>query len=157
GLSGTPALSRVEPQLGSTDPLAFLSHPLPDGLQGSNFSARWTGTVTPPETGKYVLAVAGPGGARVWLDGEQIVDDWTQHSANGRINAPPDFAESTSRNVDVTLERGRSYSLKVEFFHSAASAGQVTSPMAGGSQMGYVGPTLAWVASVSDANDAVAA
>ena len=59
----------------------------PDGIKRpdaalpeTNYSARWTGLITPPETDEYVFIVAADGGARLWIDGQNVFDDWTSHA-----------------------------------------------------------------------------
>ena len=46
--------------------------PVPDGMK--DFSVRWTGFLTPPESGTYQLGLMGSM-QRLWLDGKLIVDD----------------------------------------------------------------------------------
>ena len=59
----------------------------PDGIKRpdaalpeTNYSARWTGLIAPPETDEYVFIVAADGGARLWIDGQNVFDDWTSHA-----------------------------------------------------------------------------
>lgn len=64
-------------------------------LLGERFSVRWSGRITPTESGEYLLRVSG-GFARLMLDDQQL---------GGRTNAQPQY---------VALEAGRSYRITVE-------------------------------------------
>jgi beta-glucosidase len=66
------------------------------------FSVRWTGFLTPTESGAYRLGISGSIN-RLWLDGKRIVDDPKGHSSR-----PVD--------ADVVLEKGHPYALKLEYF-----------------------------------------
>jgi beta-glucosidase len=79
------------------------------GLPADDFSARWTGKLIPVVSGKYRLGATADDGLRVYLDGKLIVEDWTEH-------AP------TTRTGEVTLEAGRSYDLKFEYFEGRIGA-----------------------------------
>lgn len=43
------------------------------------FSVRWRGGVFMPKDGTYVLYFGTDDGQRVWLDGDQVVEDWVGH------------------------------------------------------------------------------
>lgn len=75
----------------------------PPGLDGfDNFSARWVGTVTGPEAGEYEFGVEYDDGARLFVDGKLLVDDWS-------------FGAKRYRSARVTLAAGQSVALKAEF------------------------------------------
>jgi len=167
-LSGTPVATRIEAQLGNPGP-GFGAAPGGRGASalpaevGAEFSARYTGSVTPPQSGKYELSINGAGGIRVWLDGKAVMDDWTTRAA-GRFGGPPDPEAARLRTAIVTLERGKNYDLKVEFFRTPP-APPVANPAApagvpgggrGGFGLGPTGPTLQWNP-LNDVTDAVAA
>ena len=70
------AMTRVDPyvdlQLSHPD-----AHALPSPGTMKDFSVRWTGFLTPAESGAYELGADGFDGSGLWLDGKLIVDDWT--------------------------------------------------------------------------------
>lgn len=67
----------VELSLEHSWPGPPLANP-PPGLSGyDNFSARWQGTVTAPESGEYELGMEYDDGGRLFVDGKLLVDDWT--------------------------------------------------------------------------------
>ena len=77
-------------------------HPTPD-LTGNNFSVRWTGKLTPPESGNYTLGFTADDGARLYIDGKLLVDAWASN---------PDKTVTK----EIALESGRSYDLRMEYF-----------------------------------------
>jgi beta-glucosidase len=155
--SGPQAATRVEAQLGpapGTSP--FFGNRLPDGVGASDVSARWTGFLKADETSKYNLTISGAGAVRVWLDGKVVLDDWVER-ASGR-GVPPDPAAAAARSTVLSLEKGKDYAIKVEFFRTAA--GPAAAPgRAGGGRGGFgpTGPTLAWRSGVTDVDAALAA
>jgi len=106
-LSGKPAVSRIDPVVDFSP-----EHPLPEelGLEdfsaAGDFSARWSGMLTPPDSAAYKLSVEGAGGARLWLEGKLLLDDWKLHP------------ELTTRTAEVKLEKARNYALRLEYFYS---------------------------------------
>ncbi len=102
-LSGEPQLVRVDKAVD----FAWQTPPGP-GVPLEDFSVRWTGTLTPKTSGEYALGFTGDDGFRVWLDGQPIVEDWTEHAA-------------TPASKRLRLEAGRSYAIKAEFFQAKGS------------------------------------
>lgn len=80
---------------------------LPPGLKSlDNFSVRWTGFVTMPEDGQYEIGSDSDDGARVWLDDQLVVDDWSIHAKHWQSGK-------------MTFHKGQKVALKVEFFQGA--------------------------------------
>ncbi|GAB4085249.1 glycoside hydrolase family 2 [Myceligenerans cantabricum] len=46
--------------------------------QGEHTTARWTGTLTAPETASYTFHAIGDNGFRMFLDGEPVIDHWVE-------------------------------------------------------------------------------
>jgi beta-glucosidase len=98
--SGTPQLVR-------TDAVVDLElfHPRPPAISPppgmKDFSARWTGYLTPSESGSYQIGLIGSMN-RMWLDGKLIVDDAVLHDPNSKGSTTP-------------LEKGHRYAVKIEF------------------------------------------
>jgi beta-glucosidase len=78
-------------------------------LNENNFSVRWTGKITPVESGTYMLGFTADDGARLYLDGKLLVDAW---------------ANNPTKTVtkEVALEAGRSYDLRMEYFQTTREA-----------------------------------
>ncbi len=99
-VAGTPQVVRTDAVLDLQ-----LFHPrghaivAPEGMK--DFSARWTGFLTPAESGLYRVGLIGSMN-RMWLDGRLIVDDAVLHDPN-------------SQEVTLPLEKGHRYAVKVEF------------------------------------------
>jgi beta-glucosidase len=75
-------------------------------LPADNFSVRWTGKLRAPDSGRYVVGLAGNGGVRLTLDGKTVIEE---------------FANTRTRTVtkEIELEGGRTYDLKVEYRENA--------------------------------------
>jgi beta-glucosidase len=105
-LSGTPIETRIDPQVavGSEQPGAFLASASPQAKP-----TRWTGWLTPVASGMHTLSVEGYN-SRMYLDGKLLT------------NTTGGFGSGPS-SVEINLEKGRKYALKVElipgFFTSA--------------------------------------
>jgi beta-glucosidase len=104
--SGAPVETRTDMQIatGSEQPGATLASPATQARP-----TRWTGWLTPVESGTHILGVEGFGN-RLYLDGKMLLDT-TGGFASGK------------NTVDIALEKGRKYALKIEsvpgFFASA--------------------------------------
>jgi beta-glucosidase len=98
--SGTPKLVRtdalIDLQLFHPDPHAIAP---PAGMK--DFSARWTGFLTPAESGTYQLGLIGSMN-RMWLDGKLLVDDAVLHDPNAQMKT-------------LQLTKGHRYAVKIEF------------------------------------------
>ena len=110
----TPFATRVEPhvdlQRRHEDAAAI---PPPEGAK--NFSARWTGFLTPAESGSYKLGVIGSRN-QLWLDGKLIVDDPRLHDPEPELTT-------------VELRKGHRYSIKLEFSEGGLAAELVWLPL----------------------------
>jgi beta-glucosidase len=75
-----------------------------------NYSVRWTGALTPPETGDYLIGFTGQDGYRLWLDGNLMVEDWNIHHP------------ASTLTQKVHLEKDHTYPIKVEYFQNIRSS-----------------------------------
>ena len=104
-LEGAPALTRTDEIVNFDWGMSKPANELP----ADNFSARWTGKVTPVVSGKYNFGAIADDGVRIYLDGKLIAEDWTQH-------AP------TTVTGEVALEAGKTYDVKMEYYESQIGA-----------------------------------
>lgn len=49
-----------------------------DDIDVKDYQVTWTGKLKAPETGSYLLGLQSDDGARLWLDGELVIDDWAR-------------------------------------------------------------------------------
>jgi hypothetical protein len=68
------------------------------------FSARWTGSVVPKYSETYTFHTDTNDGVRLWVNGQLLIDDWKKQDS------------SVDNLGTITLEAGRAYSLRMEFF-----------------------------------------
>jgi len=51
------------------------------GVPADKFSVRWTGTVTIPTSGSYRFRTISDDGVRLWVNGTQRINNWTDHGS----------------------------------------------------------------------------
>ncbi len=78
-------------------------------VPANGFSARWTGSLVPPKSGKYTIAITADDGARVFVDGKRIIDDWTEHAA-----------KTTTAEIELTA--GVAVPIKIEYMEKEGQA-----------------------------------
>lgn len=103
-LSGAPKLSRFED---------VLSHDWGNGspspeLPNDRFSARWTGT-RHLEKGTYLFLLTVDDGARVWFDGELLIDAWS-------------IGRKDKLQAEVYLEQSGDHEIQVAYFEKTGKA-----------------------------------
>jgi len=97
-----PAGRTVDTKLEHNWPGPPLANP-PPGLAGfDNFSARWEGFVTAPESGEYEFGAEYDDGVRLFIDGQLRVDDWS-------------FGPQRYSGAKVSLAKGQRVAVKAEF------------------------------------------
>jgi beta-glucosidase len=106
-LSGDPVLTRIEPDLGDWWGGAS---PEVGVVDGKCFGARWTGTFTPKMSGETNLYLFNTGTAKVWLDGELILENQV-----GTITSAQVEKERMVVKAPFKLEKGKPYSFRAEF------------------------------------------
>jgi beta-glucosidase len=115
-LTGAPQVTRIDPIVDLQTFSLFSDAqaiPAPQGMK--ELSVRWTGFLTPPESGNYEIGLSGSN-ERMWLDGKLIVDDPVLHE--------PNMQTST-----VSLTKGQRYPVKIEFLKGAFSIKLVWQPV----------------------------
>ena len=92
---GSPILTRIDPNVN----FDMASHaPAPEGV--AEYSVRWTGFLTPTESGKYTIGLDGLSD-QLWIDGKLVVDD-------SGLHAP------TPKTAEMQFEKGHKYAIKIE-------------------------------------------
>jgi beta-glucosidase len=100
-LSGKPETVRSDPRIA----FGFLADRLPPWAEADGFAASWTGNLTSPETGEYEIELKGDGGARLWIDGKQRIDDWKENGGASRA----------ARTFTLHMEKGEPQTIKLEY------------------------------------------
>ncbi len=82
----------------------------PSPLIGADqFSVRWTGRILADRTQVYTFHTQSDDGVRLWIDGVQLVNDWTDHGI-------------VEHSGTIALTAGRRYDLRMEYYDNSASA-----------------------------------
>lgn len=77
---------------------------LPDArMPRAAYSVRWIGKVVPRYSEEYTFFIASDDGARLWVNGQKLIDCWQIQG----------LSENKGR---IRLDAGKSYDLRVEFF-----------------------------------------
>ena len=104
-LTGTAVLTRTEAvnfNWGSGSPGT--------GVSADNFSARWSGTIAPTASGNYRFQTYSDDGVRLWVNGVQVINNWTDHSP------------TTNNSGNVNLVAGQRYAVRLEFYERGGGA-----------------------------------
>ncbi|MEA3346778.1 MAG: glycoside hydrolase family 3 C-terminal domain-containing protein, partial [Candidatus Auribacterota bacterium] len=104
-LTGSPVITRIDKSVnfdwGGISP--------GKGIGNDNFSARWTGKLIPPKTGKYNLRLLSDDGSRLYLDNKLIVNSWWDHAPE-------------AHEVVMDLVEGKEYDVRIEFYEKGGGA-----------------------------------
>jgi beta-glucosidase len=104
-LNGEPAFTRIDKQVD----FEWGSEPPAPGVPAHRFSVRWTGKLVPTVSALYEVSVMSDDGARMYLDGKLVIDNWRDHAAE-------------TRSYSMKLEAGKSYQIRLEFYENEGSA-----------------------------------
>ena len=101
-----------------------LAPPAP-GIYPANFTVRWTGFVQPQFSEAYSFIVRSHSGARLWIDGELVVDQWTD-------------APSADGVGTIELQAGKLYELRMDYYQSSSAAEAILSWRSPSTQIGVI-------------------
>jgi beta-glucosidase len=105
-LSGTSAVTRVDNQINfdwDIDPIPVLTNQ-------QQFSARWTGQITPPYSSDYVFKVRGDGGLRLIVNNQVIIENF-----NSPTLPPVGYGPTVPLFAKLNLKGGQSYSVEIDY------------------------------------------
>jgi hypothetical protein len=91
------------------------------GVGTDNFSVRWTGQVRPPTSGIYTFYTNSDDGVRLFVNGQTIVNNWTDHGP-------------TENSGTINLTANQLYTITMEFYENAGGAT---------AQLSWSGPSVA--------------
>lgn len=105
-LSGSPVLTRtdttVDFDIGGSSPASPV-------VNVDAYSVRWSGQVRALYDEVYTFGTQSDDGIRLWVDGTQVINNWTDHS-------------STYNSGTITLEADMKYDIVLEFYESTGSS-----------------------------------
>jgi beta-glucosidase len=104
-LSGTPTLTRTDP---AVDFNWYAGSPAA-GIGTTGWSAKWTGTLTPPTTGSYTFSLTSDDGSRLFVNGSQVINNWSDHG-------------SATVTGTVTLTAGQAANIEVDYYQNGGLA-----------------------------------
>lgn len=82
----------------------------PDPRIGSDtFSIRWLGQVRPKYSETYTFYTNSDDGVRLWVNGQKIIDNWTDHSA-------------TPNSGTIDLTAGQDYDIQLDYYENGYNA-----------------------------------
>jgi beta-glucosidase len=103
-LEGEPVLTRIDKEID------FKWFDAPDSsINPDYFSIQWSGILISELTVNGRIGTVNEDGARLWIDGQLIIDDWRNHAE--RINS-----------VDFTFKAGKEYDIRFEYYENQAGA-----------------------------------
>src|SRR6185436_9389773 len=100
-LSGSPALTRTD----ATVDFNCNGASPGTGIAGTNWSARWTGTLTPPTTGTYALILSSDDGSRMYVNGALTINNWGDH-ADQSVSAVMALTGGQVYNIEIQYYQG---------------------------------------------------
>lgn len=94
-----PAHTRIDKTLNKTKSTAS---PWPGKIPGSCYSVIWTGRLVPKEGGIYTIYLSSDDSARLWINGDVVIEQWYVHPT--RVD-----------RVQIKMIAGESYDIKYAF------------------------------------------
>jgi hypothetical protein len=82
------------------------------GIANSTYSVRWTGQIQPQYSQEYTFYLTSSGGARLMVNGQVLVNNWTDHVSKvdtGKVN----------------LQANVKYDIRLEFYRNTANPGVI--------------------------------
>ncbi len=80
------------------------------GVNTDRFSTRWAGQVEAPISGIYTFSTISDDGVRLWVNGTQVINNWTDH------------APATNNSAAISLTGGQKYDIKMEYYENGGGA-----------------------------------
>ncbi len=113
-LSGEPVLTQVTRNL-----RFFWIGEFAPGVNPGQFSVRLRGTLTVPETGTYTFSLVSAGLSRLYIDGREIVDNWTEQTPGEAFFG----AGSQEKKGEIDLTAGQAYEIEIRYTKGDAFLG----------------------------------
>jgi PA14 domain len=97
-LSGSPAKHRID----TTIDFSWAAGTPDPAIPAGGYSARWTGQVQPYSTETYTFEVESSDGARLYVNGQLIIDSWVNQ--NPALKKTGTFAGTAGQKYDIDLQ-----------------------------------------------------
>lgn len=110
-LNGDPKLTRIDSNINYDWDSLAAGDTLFQTITKSKFSVRWTTFIKPKITGNYYLYTRTDDGVRLKIDGQTVINNWTEHSGATA------FKTATAKK----LEQGKKYKIVMEYFEKTAA------------------------------------
>lgn len=104
-IAGSPVLSRIDPNLS----FGFINGSPGAGVNEKNWSARWSGSLTPPTSGSYTLFLSSDDGSRLYVNGSLAIDNWGDHG-------------NQTKSATLDLIAGQAYSIEVQYYQGGGES-----------------------------------
>ncbi len=78
-------------------------------MNADGFAVRWTGMIEVPASTTYTFHTQSDDGIRLWVNGQQIIDNWTDHG-------------DTHDSGDIALSAGQQYEIILEYYENGGGA-----------------------------------
>ncbi|HUI30278.1 MAG TPA: glycoside hydrolase family 3 C-terminal domain-containing protein [Candidatus Acidoferrales bacterium] len=106
-LNGRPVLTKIDSDMAQYWGLGSPG----DGIPKDFWSMRWTGTITPPSTGKYEIGIITDDRGKIYLGDSLLVDNWEPFQVN------------VYKSRVVSLVKGVEYKIEIDYADSVEYAG----------------------------------
>lgn len=104
-LSGSPVLTRTDATVNFNWGTGNPGSP----INNDNFSVRWSGQLLPLYSENYTFTTRSDDGIRLWVNGTQIINNWTNHAA-------------TNNTGTINLVAGVKYDIVLEYYENTGDA-----------------------------------
>jgi beta-glucosidase len=104
-LSGSPVLTRVDSQIN----FDWNGQSPGPGVPATQWSARWTGTLTPPVSGTYTFSLTSDDGSRLYINNQLLIDNWRDQA-------------TTTETASIQLTAGQPYAIRVEYYQNGGAS-----------------------------------
>ncbi len=104
-LEGQPTATKTVPNIDFN----WHGGPAARDVGGDNWSARWTGTLTPPKTGEYVFSLTSDDGSRLYIGNQLLINNWGNHAAQ-------------TVTASISLNANQAYPIRVEYFQGTGDS-----------------------------------
>lgn len=88
------------------------------GINADNFSARFSGTYTAPETGNYTFRTISDDGVRLWVK----TDNGNFGNSDLRIDNWTDHGPTTDDSATIALTSGQQFRVQIEYYEKGGGA-----------------------------------